>query len=112
MSSNKTGDAFLERDLGYDPGVGVASAGSSSAAPAVADATPARTPTLPAELDLVCLSHLRWDFVFQRPQHLLTRFAAERRVFYVEEPIYAPDIPPELRLTDGPGLLRVATPHL
>jgi glycosyltransferase involved in cell wall biosynthesis len=35
--------------------------------------------------DVICLSHLRWDFVFQRPQHLLTRCARERRVFYVEE---------------------------
>src|SRR6476661_2082979 len=39
-----------------------------------------------AQPDIVCLSHLRWDFVFQRPQHLLTRFARESRVFYVEEP--------------------------
>ena len=38
--------------------------------------------------DLVCFSHLRWDFVFQRPQHLLTRCAKDRRVFFVEEPIY------------------------
>lgn len=37
--------------------------------------------------DVVCLSHLRWDFVYQRPHHLLSRFARERRVFYVEEPI-------------------------
>ena len=37
--------------------------------------------------DLVCLSHLRWDWVFQRPQHLMTRCARERRVFYVEEPV-------------------------
>ncbi|HEX4950752.1 MAG TPA: glycosyltransferase family 1 protein [Blastocatellia bacterium] len=37
---------------------------------------------------MVCLSHLRWDFVYQRPQHLLSRFARERRVFFVEEPIY------------------------
>lgn len=36
--------------------------------------------------DLLCFSHLRWDFVFQRPQHLLTRCAKMRRVFYVEEP--------------------------
>jgi UDP-galactopyranose mutase len=41
-----------------------------------------------ADADLVCLSHLRWDFVYQRPQHLLTRFAKERRVFFVEEPIF------------------------
>ena len=38
--------------------------------------------------DLVCFSHLRWDFVFQRPQHLLTRCARERRVFFIEEPVY------------------------
>lgn len=38
--------------------------------------------------DLVCYSHLRWNFVFQRPQHLLTRFAKRMRVFYIEEPIY------------------------
>jgi UDP-galactopyranose mutase len=38
--------------------------------------------------DLVCFSHLRWDFVYQRPQHLLSRCARERRVFFVEEPIY------------------------
>ena len=37
--------------------------------------------------DLVCLSHLRWNFVFQRPQHLMTRWAKHGRVFYVEEPI-------------------------
>ncbi len=37
--------------------------------------------------DLICLSHLRWDFVYQRPQHLMSRFARERRVFFVEEPI-------------------------
>ena len=34
--------------------------------------------------DLVCFSHLRWDFVYQRPQHLLSRCAKERRVFFVE----------------------------
>lgn len=38
--------------------------------------------------DLICFSHLRWDFVYQRPQHLLSRYAQERRVFYVEEPIF------------------------
>jgi len=41
-----------------------------------------------SNIDLVCLSHLRWDFVYQRPQHLLSRFAKGRRVFFVEEPIF------------------------
>ena len=41
--------------------------------------------------DLICLSHLRWNFVFQRPQHLMTRFARTRRVFFFEEPIFDHD---------------------
>lgn len=39
-----------------------------------------------SDCDVICLSHLRWDFVYQRPQHLLGRCARERRVFFVEEP--------------------------
>lgn len=34
---------------------------------------------------LICFSHLRWDFVLQRPQHLMKRFAKNRRVFFFEE---------------------------
>lgn len=48
--------------------------------------------------DLVCLSHLRWSFVFQRPQHLLSRCARERRVFFVEEPIFSDEHEGEARL--------------
>ena len=36
-------------------------------------------------MDLICFSHIRWDFVYQRPQHLLTRFAYYNRVFIIEE---------------------------
>jgi glycosyltransferase involved in cell wall biosynthesis len=39
-------------------------------------------------MEIVCFSHLRWDFVFQRPQHLLTRLADHFRIFYLEEPLY------------------------
>ena len=38
--------------------------------------------------DLVCFSHLRWNFVFQRPQHLLTRWAKEMDVTFIEEPVF------------------------
>ena len=39
---------------------------------------------------LICFSHLRWDFVFQRPQHLMSRFAkAGRTVIFWEEPVHA-----------------------
>ncbi len=41
----------------------------------------------PPDGDLICFSHLRWDFVLQRPQHLMQRFARHRRVVFVEEPI-------------------------
>ena len=46
---------------------------------------------------LICFSHLRWDFVFQRPQHLMTRFARDRRVIFWEEPLgAAPGTEPSL----------------
>lgn len=35
---------------------------------------------------LLCFSHLSWNFVYQRPQHLLTRFSKRYQVFYFEEP--------------------------
>ena len=41
---------------------------------------------------LLCLSHLRWDFVFQRPQHLMSRAARDHDVFFIEEPILQPGI--------------------
>src|SRR5688500_2494362 len=38
-------------------------------------------------MDLICFSHLRWNFVYQRPQHLITRFSKKYRTFYFEEPL-------------------------
>ena len=61
--------------------------------------------------DLVCLSHLRWNFVFQRPQHLLSRFARERRVFFFEEPVYGPG-PARLEVTESKEGVWVVVPHL
>ncbi len=37
---------------------------------------------------LVVFSHLRWNFVYQRPQHLLSRLAKRRRVYFIEEPLH------------------------
>jgi glycosyltransferase involved in cell wall biosynthesis len=39
--------------------------------------------------DLICFSHLRWNFVFQRPNHLMSLCSARRRVFFFEEPVLA-----------------------
>lgn len=61
---------------------------------------------------LLCLSHLRWNFVFQRPQHLLTRAARTHAVLYFEEPLYEPVGRPVLRATDVAPGLRVLTPVL
>src|ERR1051325_11434195 len=61
--------------------------------------------------DLICLSHLRWNFVFQRPQHLMTRCARDRRVFFVEEPILQPGIAPHMRI-DRAAPVCVVVPHL
>ncbi len=36
---------------------------------------------------LICFSHLRWNFVFQRPQHLMCRFGRDMRVIFWEEPV-------------------------
>ena len=62
-------------------------------------------------VDVICLSHLRWDFVFQRPQHLLSRCAREQRVFYFEEPVFDAGRTPQLVVTQSGGV-RVAVPHL
>ena len=40
---------------------------------------------------LICFSHLHWNFVFQRPQHLMSRFTADWQVLFWEEPRYNAD---------------------
>jgi glycosyltransferase involved in cell wall biosynthesis len=66
----------------------------------------------PSRYDVICFSHLRWNFVFQRPQHLLSRCARSRRVFYVEEPMFG-EGPSRLEVTQDPAtLVNVVVPHL
>ncbi|WP_052389185.1 glycosyltransferase [Belnapia moabensis] len=61
---------------------------------------------------LLCLSHLRWNFVFQRPQHLLTRAAQTYDVIFLEEPLYQPGAAPRLDLHRTPEGVTVAVPLL
>jgi glycosyltransferase involved in cell wall biosynthesis len=61
---------------------------------------------------LICFSHLRWDFVYQRPQHLMTRAAITYRVIYFEEPVFSDVALPVLVFSEDPTGVRVATPHL
>ena len=64
---------------------------------------------------LICFSHLRWNFVFQRPQHLMCRFSRDMTVIYWEEPI---EIGPkdtaflQVREAEDAPNVRIAVPHL
>ena len=69
----------------------------------------------PEATTLLCFSHLRWNFVFQRPQHLMSRFGREMSVIFWEEPVeigahetaYL-----QVREARGAPNVRVAVPHL
>ena len=65
----------------------------------------------PGQLTIVALSHLRWDFVYQRPQHLLSRAVRQHRVLYVEEPQRDAPIPFMEVREDACGVT-IAVPHL
>jgi glycosyltransferase involved in cell wall biosynthesis len=60
--------------------------------------------------DLICFSHLRWNFVYQRPQHLLSRFAKHTRVFFIEEPIFH-DAEDKLHIEEPMQNVYVVVPH-
>jgi len=57
--------------------------------------------------DLVVLSHLRWVSVWQRPQHLISRLARNRRTWFVEEPAAADVSEPTLRTEEHGPVTRV-----
>jgi glycosyltransferase involved in cell wall biosynthesis len=57
--------------------------------------------------ELVVLSHLRWTFVWQRPQHLISRLASERRTWFVEEPVACDIAAPRLHTEDHGAVTRV-----
>ncbi|MBP0445352.1 glycosyltransferase [Roseomonas sp. SSH11] len=60
------------------------------------------------------MSHLPWDLVLQRPQHLLSRAALDWRVIYFEEPRFEPPAPdlPRLRRRMVAEGVEVVTPLL
>ena len=69
----------------------------------------------PESATLICFSHLRWNFVFQRPQHLMCRFAREMAVIFWEEPVeIGPKETAYLQVReahDAPNV-RIVVPHL
>ena len=62
--------------------------------------------------NLLCFSHLRWDFVYQRPQHLLTRFSEDMAVYFLEEPIFASTDIPYITFSQRMPNSWVCVPHL
>ena len=62
--------------------------------------------------DIVCLSHLRWDFVYQRPQHLLSRFAKHGRLFFFEEPYFYDGAQPRLDVSTRNENVHIIIAHL
>ncbi|KQP13129.1 hypothetical protein ASF43_18645 [Pseudorhodoferax sp. Leaf267] len=52
---------------------------------------PVSPPTCTPMNSIIVFSHLRWDFVYQRPQQLLSRLAPLHPILFVEEPILGAD---------------------
>src|SRR5919112_5142092 len=40
------------------------------------------------DFPVVVHSHLRWDFVWQRPQQIFSRLAAHHPITFIEEPVW------------------------
>jgi glycosyltransferase involved in cell wall biosynthesis len=61
---------------------------------------------------LLCFSHLRWNFVHQRPQHILTLASKQQQLIYFEEPIFEERHYPSMRVKDESPTIRIVTPAL
>src|SRR5207237_6568928 len=60
---------------------------------------------------IIVFSHLRWDFVYQRPQHLLARLSNNCRVIFIEEPVFAGGEEPTWELNSPEKNVLVARPR-
>ena len=78
-----------------EPELPVPPAPAPAARPSFRGERPA--PALPDRADVVCFSIIEWDFLFQRPQQLLSRLAERgHRVFYVSAHLRSPDAGPRV----------------
>src|SRR5690606_8844649 len=60
---------------------------SSYATPSSRIMTSPTKPVKKPAYEMIVFSHLRWDFVYQRPQHLISRLSKTRKTLFIEEPI-------------------------
>jgi len=68
-----------------------------------------QSPALPI---LLCFCHLRWNFVYQRPQHLMSQWGAASAVHLFEEPLFADTDEATLSVSEGSTGVQVLTPIL
>lgn len=61
---------------------------------------------------LLCLSHLRWGFVYQRPQHVMSRLAQHYDVLFFEEPLFNDTAGATLDVSRPANGVTVLVPHL
>src|SRR5690606_19083819 len=90
-----------------DEGAFLSMSGVGRVAPAASS-----RPDTPRPSAAICFSHLRWDFVYQRPQHLMTRLARDHRVYYFEEPLPAGRPEPWLERRQVQPGVEVVVPRL
>jgi glycosyltransferase involved in cell wall biosynthesis len=86
---------------------------TSVGVPVVSEAEPSAPDQEPTTL--ICFSHLRWNFVFQRPQHLMSRFSRDMNVIFWEEPVeIGARETAYLQVREAPEApnIRVVVPHL
>ncbi|AIS17067.1 glycosyl transferase [Pseudomonas rhizosphaerae] len=78
----------------------------ASRSDALRDSAPTRRPLM------LCLSHLRWGFVYQRPQHVMSRLAQSYDVLFFEEPVFADNAKPQLLSSQPTQGVTVLVPQL
>jgi UDP-galactopyranose mutase len=66
---------------------------------------------MPPRTQTVVFSHLRWDFVYQRPQHIISRLADTWPIVFLEEPVYDPEAQPYLERTSPCANVEVVRPY-
>lgn len=66
---------------------------------------------MPKSFAIIVFSHLRWDFVYQRPQHLLSRLASSHPVFFIEEPVRGESSQPEWQFSQPEPNVTVCRPR-
>ena len=111
---NGNGHATKPANRIADPAPGLA--GEPSVAPSLRG-TPSISVSDRKDTDkygIVVFSHLRWGFVWQRPQQFLSRFAKKHQILFVEEPFF--DRPegsePEVTYHRVMPNVTVACPHV